>query len=671
MEMTVSSTDITTLSVNTIRTLAMDAVQKANSGHPGMPMAMAPEGYVFWTRIMNYTPDDPLWPNRDRFVLSAGHGSMLLYNMLHLTGYDVSLDDLKNFRQLGSPTAGHPEYWALPGIETTTGPLGQGFTNGVGMALAAKHLAALFNKDGYPIIDNYIYAICSDGDIMEGISSEAASLAGHLGLDNIIYIYDDNHISIEGNTRLAFDEDVPARFKAYGWHTQTVEDANDVDAVESAITKAQSVTGQPHLIAVRSHIAYGSPNKQDTAGAHGSPLGEDEVRLTKENLGWDPDKHFYIPEEVKSHFAEKVKERSRGYQEWKDMFKKYQNEYPELAAEFERRMAGEFPEGWENTLPQFDPADGKIATRKASGAVMQPLANAVPELIGGSADLAPSTKTLLDDSGDFGKDNYGNRNLHFGVREHAMGGILNGMSTFGGLRPYGATFLIFSDYMRPTLRLAAMMKLPNIYVYTHDSIGLGEDGPTHQPIEQLSSLRTIPNFLVLRPADANEVRECWKIALQQTDRPTALILTRQGLPILDRSDLGPAKDVARGGYTLRDTKGTPEVILLASGSEISLALESAGQLAKEGIQARVVNMCSWELFEDQDAEYQEKVLPRKVTKRVVIEAGRHTGWERYAGWDAAYVTMETFGESGPGGEVFAHFGFTVENVIDKAKSLLK
>jgi len=671
MEMTASQTDIATVSVNTIRTLAMDAVQKANSGHPGMPMGMAPEAYVFWTRIMNYTPEDPRWPNRDRFVLSAGHGSILLYSMLHLTGYDVTLDNLKNFRQLGSPTAGHPEYRDLPGIETTTGPLGQGFTNGVGMALAAKHLAATFNKDGFPLIDNYIYAICSDGDIMEGISSEAASLAGHLGLDNIIYVYDDNHISIEGNTRLAFDEDVPARFEAYGWHVQTVEDANDVEAVEKAVTTAQSVSGQPHLIAVRSHIAFGSPHKQDTAGAHGSPLGKDEVRATKENLGWDPDKHFFIPDEVKSHFAEQVKERSRRYQEWEDMFAKYQKQYPELAAEFERRMAGKLPEGWEEHVPAFEAADGKIATRKASGAVMQPLAEAVPELIGGSADLAPSTKTLLDASGDFSKDNYGNRNLHFGVREHAMGGILNGMSVFGGVRPYGATFLIFSDYMRPTLRLAAMMELPNVYVYTHDSIGLGEDGPTHQPIEQVASLRAIPNFLVLRPADANEVAECWKIALRQTDRPAALILTRQGLPTLDRADLGPAGDVAKGGYILRDTQGDPDVILLASGSEVSLALDSAEQLAGEGINARVVNMCSWELFDEQDAEYQEKVLPRKVTKRVVIEAGRHTGWERYAGWDGAYVTMETFGESGPGSEVFAHFGFTVDNVVNKAKDLLR
>ncbi len=670
MESTIATSEIAELSINTIRTLSMDAVQKANSGHPGMPMGMAPQAYVLWAKIMSYNPDDPRWPGRDRFVLSAGHGSMLLYSMLHLTGHDLPLEALKNFRQLGSRTAGHPEYWDAPGIETTTGPLGQGFSNGVGMALAAKHLGALFNKKNYPIIDHNIYAICSDGDIMEGISAESASLAGHLGLDNIIYVYDDNHISIEGNTALAFSEDVPKRFEAYDWHVQIVDDANDVEAFEQAVKEAQSVAGKPHLIVTRSYIAYGSPNKQDTAAAHGAPLGDDEVRLTKENLGWDPDRQFYIPDEVKAHFQEMVSERKQQYQEWEEMFAEYKREYPDLGAEFERRMEGNLPERWEDDLPSFQPDDGKIATRKASGAVLQPLARAVPELLGGSADLAPSTKTLIDDSGDFARDAFHNRNVRFGVREHAMGGMVNGMSLYRGVRPYGATFLIFSDYMRPSIRLGAMMQLPNIYVFTHDSIGLGEDGPTHQPIEHLSSLRAIPNLLVLRPADANEVTECWKIAIRQTDRPTALILTRQGLPILDRTQLAGASEVTKGAYVLKDAAGEPDVILIATGSEVSLALDSAQALAEDGVQARVVNMCSWELFEEQDAAYQETVLPRQITKRVVIEAGRHTGWERYGGSDGEYITVETFGKSAPGGEVFKHFGFSVDNIVNKAKSLL-
>ncbi len=662
--------DIATVSINTIRTLAMDGVQKANSGHPGMPMGCAPIAYVLWTKLLSYDPKHPEWTNRDRFVLSAGHGSILLYSMLHLSGYEISLDDLKSFRQWGSVTAGHPEYWDVPGIETTTGPLGQGFTNGVGMGIAAKHLGAIFNRENYPIFNHHIYAICSDGDLMEGISSEAASLAGHLGLDNLIYFYDNNHISIEGNTAMSFTEDVGKRFEAYGWHVQEIDDGNDIEAIESAAKKAQQVKGKPHLIAVRTHIGYGSPNKQDHASAHGSPLGEDEVKLTKENLGWDPEKKFYIPDEVKSHFEEKVSERSRGYDKWNELYKNYQNDYPELSKDLKRRESGKFPDDWEEKFRSFSPEDGKMATRKASGAAINDIAETLPELIGGSADLAPSTKTLIDASDDFEKDAYEKRNLRFGVREHAMGGILNGMSLYKGIRPYGATFLIFSDYMRPTLRLAAMMKRPNIYVYTHDSIGLGEDGPTHQPVEQLASLRAIPNLLVLRPADANETVEAWKVALKQQDRPSALVLTRQGLPIFDRNTHAAASGVAKGGYVIKDSDGEPQVILMASGSEVSLALESQKSLEEQGIATRVVSMCSWELFDEQDKKYQQDVLPPDVTKRVAIEAGRHTGWERYVGPEGEYVTVETFGASAPGNEVMKHYGFTVDNVVSKVKSIL-
>lgn len=662
--------DITNLSINTIRTLAMDAVQKANSGHPGMPMGCAPIAYVLWTKLMNYDPKHPEWTNRDRFVLSAGHGSILLYSMLHLTGYDISLDDIKNFRQWGSVTAGHPEYWDVPGIETTTGPLGQGFTNGVGMAIAAKHLGAVFNQENYPIFDHNIYAICSDGDLMEGIASESASLAGHLGLDNLIYFYDDNHISIEGNTSMSFTEDVDKRFEAYGWHVQRVEDGNDIAAIEKAAKRAKTVKGQPHLISVRTHIAYGSPNKQDHASAHGSPLGEDEVKLTKEILGWDPEKKFYVPAEVQSHMETQTAKRSEQYAQWIELYKNYKNEHPDLAKEWERRENGNYPDGWEDKFRKFKPEDGKMATRKASGAAINDIAGTLPELIGGSADLAPSTKTLIDTSDDFEKGAYANRNLRFGVREHAMGGILNGMSLYKGIRPYGATFLIFSDYMRPTLRLAAMMERPNIYVYTHDSIGLGEDGPTHQPVEQLASLRAMPNLLVLRPADANEVVEAWKIALKQTDRPAALVLTRQGLPIFDRRTHASAEGVAKGGYVIKDSDGEPQVILLATGSEVSLALESKKALDHEGIATRVVSFPSWELFEEQDKEYQQEVLPPRVTQRVAIEAGRHTGWERYVGPDGEYVTVETYGSSAPGGEVMEHYGFNVDNVVKKVKSIL-
>ncbi len=671
MEKTMAKSDISTLSIDTIRLLSADAVQEAYSGHPGMPMGMAPVAYVLWTKILNYDPDSPHWPNRDRFILSAGHGSMLLYSILHLTGYDLPLEELKNFRQLGSRTPGHPEFHLEFGVETTTGPLGQGFSNGIGMALAAKHLAAVFNKDGLDLVSPNIYAIASDGDLMEGISHEAASLAGHLGLDNIIYIYDDNHISIEGDTDLAYSDDVPKRFESYGWHVQSVDDANDLDALENAFKTAKSVTGKPHLIKVRSTIGFGSPNQQDTAGVHGSPLGDDELKLTKKNLGFDPEKRFHIPDEVKEHFLEASAERKKAHQEWGKKLTEYKEKYPEEAAEFERRLSGEKRTLNDADLPVFKAEDGNIASRKASGKVIQAVAKQIPELIGGSADLAPSTKTLIDDSGGFSRDSYAERNLHFGVREHAMGGILNGMSLYRGVRPYGATFLIFSDYLRPTLRLAAMMGLPNIYVFTHDSIGIGEDGPTHQPIEHMSSLRAIPNILNLRPADANEVTQAWKVAVEQTDRPVTMALTRQGLPTFDREGegLAPASDAMKGGYILKDTDGDPDVILLASGSEVQLAMGAAKQLADDGISARVVSMMSWELFDEQTEEYRASVLPDSVKKRLVVEAGRKTGWEKYAGDEGAYITMETYGASGPNNEVFAHFGFTVENIVKTVKQM--
>ncbi|MEE9556249.1 MAG: transketolase, partial [Candidatus Adiutricales bacterium] len=598
------------LCVNTIRILSAECVEKAKSGHPGMPMGASGMAYVLWTRFLRHNPSNPEWFNRDRFVLSAGHGSMLLYSLLHLTGYDLSLDDLKNFRQWQSKTPGHPEYGLTPGVETTTGPLGQGLANGVGMAMAECYLAARFNRPAFEILNHFTYGIVSDGDLMEGVSHEAASLAGHLKLGKLIYLYDDNHISIEGSTDLAFTEDRLSRFKAYDWHTEYVEDGNDLDAIESAIIRAQEETERPSLIAVRTHIGFGSPNKQDTAAAHGSPLGEEELVLTKRNLGWPEEPAFYIPEKARDNFRQAVSNGREMEQEWRSLFENYKQAYPEMAAVWDKLVEGELLEGWERSIPSF-PADEKgMATRTASGKVLNDMAPFLLNLIGGSADLAPSNMTLLKESDDFQAGNYVGRNIRFGVREHVMGSILNGLSLHGGLVPYGGTFLIFSDYMRPPIRLAALMGLQVIYVFTHDSIGLGEDGPTHQPIEQLAALRAIPNLTVIRPCDANETAEAWRMALKRKDGPVALALTRQNVPTLDREIYAPAESLSLGAYVLKEAGDSgPEAILIASGSEVTIALEAAEKLEEDGVKTRVVSMPSWELFEQQPADYRERVFP--------------------------------------------------------------
>ena len=655
--------------IDTVRVLAADAVQKANSGHPGTPMALAPAGHVLWSEIMNYNPKNPDWPNRDRFILSAGHACMLQYSFLHLTGYDISLDDIKNFRQLHSITAGHPEYGLAPGIEVTTGPLGQGFANGVGMAIAQKYLAARYNKPGFDLFDYKIYAICSDGDVMEGVSAEAASLAGHLRLGNMIYLYDDNHITIEGDTDLAFDEDVDTRFKAYGWHVQDVPDVNDLEALRRAIEAARDETERPSLIRVRSHIGYGSPNKQDTADAHGSPLGEDEVKKVKKHFGFDPDKHFVIPDEVSKYYREKGQRGAEKEKQWNELYAEYKKKYPGETKEYERITKGELPRGWEDKLPQFQPGE-KMATRKASGKTLNAIAEFFPELVGGSADLAPSTDTLLKDYPSFSAAHNEGRNFHFGIREHAMGAVLNGMALSKYLIPYGATFLIFSDYMRPPIRLAAIMKLRPVIVYTHDSIGLGEDGTTHQPIEQLIGLRAVPNLTVIRPADANETAHAWRVALQHKSGPVAIVLTRQGLPIIDRSKYAKADQLEKGAYVLSDSEGTPDIILIATGSEVHLALEAAGKLRDNDIAARVVSMPSWSLFDAQSKAFRETVLPPEVRKRLAIEAGSTVGWCKYVTDDGDVLGIDRFGESAPGDELMKEFGFEVNNVVKKAKELL-
>ena len=658
------------LCINTIRTLAMDAVQKASSGHPGMPMGMADVAYVLWTRFLKHNPADPKWPDRDRFVLSAGHGSMLLYALLHLTGYDLPLEELKNFRQWGSRTPGHPEYGHTPGVETTTGPLGQGFANGVGMAIAERFLAATFNRPGFPIFDHYTYAIVSDGDLMEGISHEAASLAGHLGLGKLIYLYDDNDISIEGSTDITFTEDVAARFRAYGWHVQTV-DGYDLAAVEAAIRAARAETDRPSLIICRTHIGYGSPNKQDTASVHGAPLGEEEVRLTKEALGWPPDAQFLVPPEALAVFRRALDEGREAQARWEAMFERYAREYPKEAALLRRLWAGELPEGWEEAIPTFSPADGPLATRKASGVVLNALADALPTLIGGSADLAPSNVTLLKGYDDFQAETPAGRNLRFGVREHAMGAILNGMALHGGVIPYGGTFLVFSDYMRPAVRLAAMMGVGVIYVWTHDSVWIGEDGPTHQPVEHLAALRAIPNLVLIRPCDANETAVAWKVALKRRGGPTALILTRQSLPVLDRSGMAGPEGLERGAYVLRDApEGRPDVILIGTGSEVHLALAAQEALAERGVRARVVSMPSWELFDAQPEEYRNRVLPPDVLARLAIEAAVSMGWERYVGPEGDVMSIERFGASAPYKVLMEKFGFTPEAVVERALRLV-
>ncbi len=606
------------LCINTIRFLAVDAVEQAKSGHPGMPMGAAPMAYVLWIRHLRHNPRDPMWPNRDRFVLSAGHGSMLLYALLHLTGYDLPMEELQCFRQWGSRTPGHPEYGLTPGVETTTGPLGQGFANAVGMAIAEQYLAAHFNRDGFPLFDHFTYVIASDGDLMEGISHEAASLAGHLGLGKLIVLYDDNDISIDGSTDLTFTEDVGARFEAYGWHVQRVDDGNDLVAIDAALWKARAETERPSLIIVRTHIGYGSPNKQDTSAAHGAPLGPEEVRQTKRNLGWPESKTFYVPEEVYRHMRQAVTRGQQWQAEWEALRARYREAHPAEAAELDRWLSRRLPEGWSEGLPTFE-AGKAVATRSASGAVLNVLAPRLPELIGGSADLAESNKTHPKGREAFSRDNRKGGYIHFGVREHAMAAICNGLSLHG-LRAYASTFLVFSDYLRPSLRLSALMGQPVIYVFTHDSIGLGEDGPTHQPIEHLASLRAIPHVVVLRPADATETVEAWKVALERKDGPTVLVLTRQNVPVLDRSRLAPADGVRRGAYVLKEAQGALQAILLASGSEVHVALAAAEQLEAEGIGARVVSMPSWELFRQQEAAYRESVLPPEVTVRVAVEA---------------------------------------------------
>ncbi len=667
---TASATELDERCINTIRFLAADAVQEANSGHPGMPMGMAPAAYVLWTRYLKHNPKDPAWINRDRFVLSAGHGSMLLYALLHLTGYDLPMDELKRFRQWGSKTPGHPEVHLTPGVETTTGPLGQGFANGIGMAIAERYLAAHLNTPEAPVIDHYTYAIVSDGDLMEGISQEAASLAGHLGLGKVIYLYDDNHISIDGSTDLAFTEDVLARFQAYGWHTQRVADGNDLAAIDAAIAAAQAVPDKPSLIAVRTVIGFGSPNKQGSASAHGEPLGEEELALAKKHLGWPADRKFYVPEEVYAVFRQAVEQGAAAQRAWDGLVQKLESADPDRAARLRDWFAGTLPEGWEDRLPTFE-AGSKLATRAASGKVLNAIGPLMDQLIGGSADLTPSNKTDIQGRKDFSRDTPGGGYLRFGVREHAMAGICNGIALHGGLRPYCGTFLIFSDYMRPSVRLSALSEIPVIYVYTHDSIGLGEDGPTHQPVEHLMALRAIPNLTVLRPADANETVEAWRVALKHTGGPVALALTRQGLKTVDRSRYGAASGVQKGAYVLRDTEGTPDAIILATGSEVEPSLAAAEALADEGVQVRVVSMPSWELFDAQPEAYRREVLPPEVRARVAVEAGITMGWQKYVGLEGRIVGLDRFGASAPYQTLMEVFGFTAEHIADEVRALLK
>ncbi len=661
--------DLIQKAIDTVRVLSVDAVQKANSGHPGTPMALSPLGHILWSEVMHYNPTNPEWANRDRFVLSCGHACMLQYSYLYLTGYKITLNDIKNFRQLHSITAGHPEYGLIPGIEVTTGPLGQGFANGVGMAIAQQYMAARYNQPDFKIFDYKIYAICSDGDLMGGVSAEAASLAGHLKLGNMIYFYDNNKITIEGDTDLAFNEDVSKRFEAYGWHVQNLPDINDLKALSVAITNAQNEFNLPSLISVRSHIGFGSPNKHDTAAAHGSPLGEDEVRLVKKNFGFDPDKDFVISDEVLDFYRKAGKKSAENEKDWNELYKKYKKRHPDLAKEYEAITAGKLPDGWEKKLPVFETGD-KMATRKASGKTLNAIAEYFPQLIGGSADLAPSTDTNLEGYKSFSSKNRDGRNFHFGIREHAMGAILNGMALSKYIIPYGATFLIFSDYMRPPLRLAAIMKIRSIMVFTHDSIALGEDGTTHQPVEQLIGLRTLPNMTVIRPADANETVQAWRVAITHKDGPVAIILTRQGIPIIDQNKYAKAKNLEKGAYILSDSDGDPDIILIATGSEVQLILAAQKEMRGNGINARVVSMPCWNLFDKQTDAYREKILPNSIRKRLAIESGSPVGWHKYVTDEGDVLGIEKFGESAPGEDVMKEYGFSVENVMKRAKALL-
>ncbi len=662
------------LSINTIRMLAADGVQAANSGHPGTPMGLAPLAYLLWNQFLKHNPRNPNWPDRDRFILSAGHASMLLYALLHLTGYDLSLDDLKKFRQWGSKTPGHPEYGHTPGVETTTGPLGQGFANAVGMALTERFLAQEFNRPDHDIVDHHTYVIAGDGDLMEGISSEAASLAGHLGLGKLCCFYDDNKITIEGSIDLSFSEDVGARFTAYGWHVLTVGHVSgpgDLERLSEAIRSAQAESGRPSLIIVQTHIAYGSPNRQDTAAAHGAPLGEDEIRLTKERLSWPLEPSFYIPEEVSRHMLKAVERGRTSEAVWQEQWETYTAQYPELAKQWEEVIDRKLPVGWDEAILSFQPK-GEAASRKSSGQILNAIAQKLPTLIGGSADLAPSNNTFLQDLGEISKKSFSGRNIHFGIREHAMGGILNGMALHGGVMPFGGTFMVFSDYMKPAIRLAALMYLPVVYVFTHDSIGLGEDGPTHQPIEHLASLRSIPNLRVIRPADGRETAAAWHLAIRHSGGPTALILSRQNLPQLDVNEKPTIKTVEQGAYVLHETPDKdPDLILVGTGSEVHLALEAGKQLQSAGHAIRVVSMPCWDLFEHQTRNYRQTLLPQDGPPIMAIEAGSTFGWDRYVGLQGVIIGIDRFGASAPADKLMKVFGFTVENIVKQAKALLK
>lgn len=660
------------LCINTIRTLSMDAVQQANSGHPGTPMALAPAAYVLWARLMRYNPSNPQWADRDRFVLSNGHASMLLYAMLHLTGYAVSSEDIQNFRQWGSKTPGHPEYGLTPGVEVTTGPLGQGMMNAVGMAMAEAHLAATFNRPGHAVVDHYTYVLCGDGDLMEGASHEAASLAGHLGLGKLIFIYDDNHISIEGDTALAYSDDVGQRFGSYGWHVQDIGDrGNDLTALADAINTARDETARPSLVIVRTHIGYGSPNKQDTSDAHGAPLGDAEIELTKAAYGWPVEPRFWVPDTALAHMREALDRGAVLEADWSGRLQAYREAHPDLAAQYEAFLSGALPDGWDADIPVFSPDDGGVATRSASGKVLNAFAPQVPWLLGGSADLAPSNNSLMSQSNYFARGNYAGRNIAWGVREHAMSACCSGMALHGGVRPYAATFLVFTDYARPAIRLASLMQLPVIYLMTHDSIGLGEDGPTHQPIEHLASLRAIPHLCVLRPADANEVAYAWRVAMQRQHGPTMLVLSRQGLPVYDRQRMGHAVGVSKGAYVLAPEQGErPDLILIASGSEVQLIVEAQAQLGTGGIDARVVSMPSWELFREQPQTYRDAVLPPDIGTRLAVEAGSPLGWHEWVGGAGEVMGITSFGASAPARDMFEHYGLTVSHVVARAKSLV-
>ncbi|MFH1632722.1 MAG: transketolase [Chloroflexota bacterium] len=667
-----STPDLQSRAVNTIRFLSADAIHKANSGHPGLPMGDAAMAYTIWTRHLRYNPKNPDWPNRDRFVLSGGHGSALLYSLLHLTSYDLPLDELKNFRQWGSRTPGHPEYGLTPGVETTTGPLGQGFANGVGMAIAETHLAAIFNKPAHDIIDHYVYAIVTDGDLMEGVASEAASLAGHLCLGKLIYLYDDNRISIDGSTDITFTEDRATRFQAYGWQVLHVADGNDAAAIDAAIQQAKSDPRRPSLIVCRTHIGYGLPNWQDTPKAHGSPPTTEELDGAKRNLGWPLEPKFYIPDDVLIHFRDAVSRGESAESEWESRFEAYKAEHPDLACELARRLAGELLPDWEAALTAFPPDAKGMATRAASGKVINALAVALPELIGGSADLAPSTKTWIDGSPAFQPDSPAGRNFNFGVREHGMGAIVNGMALHGGVIPYGGTFLVFSDYMRGAVRVSALSHIPSIWIFTHDSIGVGEDGPTHQPVEHVTSLRLIPNLVTLRPGDANETAEAWRIAIARRAGPTALALSRQGVPVLDREKFASAEGVRRGAYVLVDLgAGDPELILMASGTEVALIVEAGEKLAAEGVSVRLVSFPSWELFAAQSEDYRREVLPPRIPARLAVEAGVTLGWGRWVGDRGAVIGIDHFGASAPAKILYEEYGLTVENIVIQARKLIE